>query len=155
MSATRPKALGFAVGRQGGFSLVTAIFILVILAALGAAMVTFSGAQQTTVAMDIQTARAYQAARAGIEWGAYRALQVPGFTCAGTPVSLSFTGTSLAGFTTLVSCTPSSHSESGNTLTLFEFTANASYGVANTPDFVARELRARVARCTDSGGAPC
>lgn len=151
MSAMCPN---FGV-RQGGFSLVTAIFILVILAALGAAMVTFSGAQQATVAMDIQSARAYQAARAGIEWGAYRALQVPGFTCAGSPFTLSFSGSSLAGFTTQVSCAASSHSEGGNTITLFDFTANASYGVANTPDYVAREVGARVARCTGAGGAPC
>ena len=68
---------------QGGFSLITAIFILVIFAALGAAMVTFSTVQHTTVAMDIQSARAYQAARAGIEWGAYEALKVPGFDCTG------------------------------------------------------------------------
>jgi MSHA biogenesis protein MshP len=141
--------------RQSGFSLVTAIFILVILAALGAAMVTFSGAQQATVAMDIQSARANQAARAGIEWGAYQALRVPGFTCAGTPFTLSFTGTNLAGFATQVSCAASSHSEGGNTVTLFDFTANASYGAANTPDYVAREVSARIARCTDAGGASC
>jgi len=151
MSAMCPK---YGV-RQGGFSLATAIFILVILAALGAAMVTFSGAQQATVAMDIQSARAYQAARAGIEWGAYRALKDATFTCAGTPFTLTFTGTDLAGFSTQVNCMASSHTEAGNTVTLFDFTANATYGVANTPDFVAREVGARVARCIDSGGAPC
>ena len=151
MSAIPPK-LGAG---QGGFGLVSAIFILVILAGLGAAMVTFSGAQQATVAMDIQSARAYQAARAGIEWGAYRALRVPGFTCAGTPFSLNFNGTNLAGFTTQVQCSASSHSEDGNTITLFEFTANASYGAPNTPDFVAREVGARIALCTAAGGVPC
>jgi len=138
-----------------GFSLVTAIFLLVVLAALGAAMVRFSGAQQTTVAMDIQSARAYQAARAGIEWGAYQALKTPAFSCAGAPFTLSFSGANLVGFTTQVACNSTSHSEGGNTITLFEFSANAHYGVANTPDFVAREVGARVARCTDPGGAVC
>lgn len=139
----------------GGFSLVTAIFLLVILAALGAAMVRFSGAQQATVAIDIQSARAYQAARAGIEWGAYQALKNPAFTCAGTPFSLSFPGANLNGFSTQVVCSATSHSEAGNTITLFEFSANARYGAVNTPDYVVRELSARVARCTDSGGLPC
>ncbi len=155
MSVMSPKILVATGARQGGFGLVTAIFILVILAGLGAAMVTFSGAQHTAVAMDIQSARANQAAHAGIEWGAYRALQVPGFTCAGTPYTLTFLGTNLAGFTTQVSCASSAHSEAGNTLTLFEFTANAHYGAVNTPDFVARELSARIVRCIDAGGAPC
>ena len=155
MSVMCPKQLGFKNRSQGGFALVSAIFILVILAGLGAAMVTFSGAQQTTVVMDIQSARAYQAARAGIEWGAYRALRVPAFTCAGSPFTLSFSGANLIGFTTQVRCTATSHVEDGNTITLFEFAATASSGTANTPDFVARELGARIALCTDAGGVPC
>ena len=155
MSAMCPKAHKSAAVRQGGFGLVTAIFILVILATLGGAMVTFSSTQHTTIAMDIQSARAYQASRAGIEWGAFQAMQVPGFTCAGSPFTLTFTGTNLDGFTTQVNCSSTSHNEAGNTLTLFNFIANATYGVSNTPDFVARELGARVARCVDSGGAPC
>lgn len=141
--------------RQSGFALVSAIFILVILAGLGAAMVTFSGAQQSAIAMDIQSARAYQAARAGVEWGAYQAARVPGFTCAGTPFSLSFSGTDLAAFSTQVSCASSTHNEAGNTITMFQFTANATHGTVNTPDYVAREVGARIARCTDAGGAPC
>ena len=147
--------VGKGAAHQKGFALVSAIFILVILAGLGAAMVTFSGAQQTAIAMDIQSARAYQAARAGIEWGAYQAAQVPGFTCAGTPFSLSLSGTDLAAFNTQVSCAATTHSEAGNTITMFEFTANATHGTANTPDYVAREVGARIARCTDAGGAPC
>jgi len=52
---------------QSGFLLVTAIFLLVVLAALGAFILTISGTQQTSSALDVQGARAYQAARAGIE----------------------------------------------------------------------------------------
>ena len=133
--------------RQGGFSLVTAIFILVILAWLGASMVTFSTAQHSTVAMDIQSARATQAARAGIEWGAYEALQVPGFNCAGTPFTLTFpAGTNLAGFTTTVACSLTTHTEGANAVDLFVLTSTATYGVVNTPDYVSRQVSARIAR---------
>lgn len=144
--------------RQSGFALVTAIFILVVLAGLGAAMVTISISQHTTVAMDVQSARAYQAARAGIEWGAYQALQTPfppGFTCPALPTTLTFTGTPLAGFTTTVTCGSTTHSEGANTVTLFALTSTATYGVANTPDYVAREVGIRIARCVDPGGAAC
>jgi len=55
----------------GGFSLVSAIFLLVILAALGVAMVSISTVQNQSSALDIQGVRAYQAARAGVEWGLY------------------------------------------------------------------------------------
>jgi len=60
--------------QNSGFSLITAIFLLVILAALGAFILTISGTQQTSSALDVQGSSAYQAARAGIEWGSYQVL---------------------------------------------------------------------------------
>lgn len=54
---------------QSGFAAISAIFLVVILAALGAFMVTFSNTQQLTSAQDLQGSRAYWAARAGLEWG--------------------------------------------------------------------------------------
>lgn len=140
--------------RQNGFALVTAIFILVILAGLGAAMVTISTSQHTTVAMDVQSTRAYQAARAGIEWGAYQTLKVAN-TCPTSPATLTFSGTPLASFTTTVTCSSTTHSEGANTVTLFSFTANAIYGTPGTPDYVAREVGTRIARCVDPGGSDC
>ena len=55
---------------QKGFSLVTAIFLLVVLATLGTLMVTFFSAQQQSSALDVMGTRAYQAARVGVEWAA-------------------------------------------------------------------------------------
>jgi MSHA biogenesis protein MshP len=147
--------------RQGGFSLVSAIFILVILAGLGASMVTFSTAQHSTVAMDIQSARAYQAARAGIEWGAYGALAqppsvlVPGFTCPASPGStyaMTFAGTQLSGFATVVTCYSTTHAEGATNVVQSIITSTATYGVANTSDYVARQISARVALCTTPSG---
>ncbi len=156
-----PKPKRAMQNRQGGFSLVTAIFILVILAGLGASMVTFSTAQHSTVAMDIQSARAYQAARAGIEWGAYETLRVPGFSCpaAAASYTMTFAGTPLAGFTTVVTCSSTIHSEGANTVgantvVVSILNSTAVYGVVNTPDYVTRQLSARVALCT-AGGAAC
>lgn len=53
---------------QVGFAAIAAIFLVVVLAALGAFMVTFSNTQQLTSAQDLQGTRAYWAARAGLEW---------------------------------------------------------------------------------------
>ena len=55
---------------QRGFVLVAAVFLLVVLAALGAFMVTFTNTQQLASAQDVQGSRAYWAARAGLEWAA-------------------------------------------------------------------------------------
>jgi MSHA biogenesis protein MshP len=91
--------------KMRGFSLVSAIFLLVVLAALGVAMVSVSSVQNQSSAMDVQGVRAYQAARAGIEWGLYQQQIKQG--CTTTPLSANITfpaGTSLAGFTASVSC---------------------------------------------------
>lgn len=60
---------------QTGLGAIAAIMVLVILAALAAAIVTFSTGQQMALAQDIQSSRALQAAFAGTEWGLRRALK--------------------------------------------------------------------------------
>ncbi len=61
--------------RQAGVGLVTAIFLLVVLAGLGVASVTLFTSQQASSNLDLEGAKAYQAARAGIEWGLYEQLR--------------------------------------------------------------------------------
>lgn len=55
-----------------GFAVVSAMFILVVLAALGAFILNISTNQQIGSALDLQGVRAYQAARSGLEWGMYQ-----------------------------------------------------------------------------------
>lgn len=94
--------------RQAGFSIVTAVFLLVVLAGLGAAILNISRVQHSTSAMDVQGARAYQAARAGVEWGLFQRLRVGGAYCDPGPATSSFAlpaGTTLSQFTVTVVCT--------------------------------------------------
>ena len=72
--------------RERGFSLLSAIFILVALAALAAAVVTVSTSHQKGEAADVLGSRAYAAARAGIEWGMYQVN-----SSAGTYTSTTYT----------------------------------------------------------------
>lgn len=67
-----------AIGNQQGFGAIAAIMILVILALLASAIVSLSTTQQMTSAQDVMSAKAWQAARAGNEWGLYQALQSTG-----------------------------------------------------------------------------
>jgi MSHA biogenesis protein MshP len=112
MSATQNSniRLGKAIR---GFVLPAAIFLLVVLAALGAAIVTVSTTQQIGSALDVQGTRAYQAARAGIEWGLYRQLQAS--SCAATS-SFVPTASTLAGFTVTVKCLATLDTHSGPTV---------------------------------------
>ena len=92
-----------------GFALPSAIFLIVVLAALGAIAVTVSGLQHTSSARDVMGTKAYQAARSGIEWGAYKVLQQgsPGVCPASTSIPMP-AGTDLSGLTVNVSCDPDS-----------------------------------------------
>ena len=138
---------------QRGFSIVTAIFLLVVLAGLGAAMMTFFTSQQQTLALDVQSGRAYQAARAGIEWGAYQVSKVANACPAAT--TLNFTGTPLEGFATMVTCSVTTHTEGANTVSMYQFTATATSGTVHTVDYIERQMSARIARCVDPGGMTC
>ncbi len=125
------------LARQHGFSIVAAIFILVVLAALGAFMVNISTSQQVGSALDIQGVRAYQAARAGIEWGLYQVQSTPAYNfgyastnpntraCPASPTS-SFApaaGT-LSGFTVTVICNATVDSSYGGP-TVYQITSTA------------------------------
>lgn len=61
--------------RSRGFALMMAVFLIITLASIGAYLLTVSTGQAEAVAQDEQGVRAYQAARSGIEWGAYRVLR--------------------------------------------------------------------------------
>jgi MSHA biogenesis protein MshP len=103
------KTVFRSLRRSRGVGIVTAIFLLVVLAGLGVALVTVFTAQQTSTALDEQGARAYQAARAGIEWGLFRQMRNPADPCAGPASPATFAlpaGTSLSAFTVTVVCIP-------------------------------------------------
>jgi len=105
---------------QRGFTMVSAIFLLVILSALGAFMLTFSSAQHVSLAQDLQGSRAYWAARSGIEWGGYQAVKASPPSCA---TSQNLTGPE--GMTVTVSCVSNTWVEDTTTVTFSTITATA------------------------------
>ena len=69
-------------GRRG-FALISAIFLLVTLAALGAFIAVVTTTAHVGSALDIATVRSYFAARAGAEWGAAKTADLA--FCAANP----------------------------------------------------------------------
>lgn len=104
---------------QRGFSLVSAIFLLVVIAALGAAMVTLSSTQHQSVALDVQSARAYQAARSGLQWGMRQVAN--GNTCFASPASFAPAAATLNAYTVSVTC----QSVVSNGVTIYQLSALA------------------------------
>lgn len=63
--------------RQGGFAVLAAVFILVVLASMAAYVVSISSAQQMSAALDMLGGRALQVARSGMDWGVSRVIAAP------------------------------------------------------------------------------
>ena len=132
---------------QQGFAAITAIFLIVVLAALGGFMLTFSNTQQLTSAQDIQGSRAYWAAHAGLEWGVGNVLRRAAVCPAASKSLPGGTDTFEGGFTVVITCSMLSYDEAGKTKTIFSFTSVANN--ASTPGsvgFSERSLSASVER---------
>lgn len=122
---------------QRGFTLLTALFILVVLALLGVFMVTLSSVQSRSSLLAVQGARAYQAAQAGIEWGiAQSAVGV----CAASSTFV------VEGFSVTVNCLASGVPivEGAMSYRVYDLSAQASLGSYGSQGFVSRQVAARV-----------
>jgi len=139
--------------KQRGFSLVTAIFLLVVLAALGAYMVTIGGTNRASSTAALQGARAFQAARSGIDWSIYTITTAADQATARTncdniidanTFTLNVAG--LGGFTVNTNCGWTGHDQQGNdNVTVYTLTSTATSGVAyGNLDFVQRRITATI-----------
>jgi MSHA biogenesis protein MshP len=130
-----------AMSGQAGFTLITALFLLIVVAGLSVYMITIRNVQQSTVVFAQQGARAMQAARAGIEWGVYESV-VNGNCIVNPPFTAS--GTALGAYSITVNCTSSAHDETGIPITTYVLSSTAQAGSYGSLDYVSRRLRATV-----------
>lgn len=131
--------------RQRGFSLVSAIFLLVVLAGLGVYAVRLNTMQQQTVTAGLRAAQAYQAARTGVQWGAYRALNAS--ACAAS-TTLNLTEGAANGFRVTVQCASRTHTEGAGTVHVYQFDVKAEAGTYGGPDYVSRRLQTKITDAT-------
>lgn len=126
------------MARLRGSALVAAIIFLVLLATLAAFLARISSAQQVEAGLDVLGSRALYAARAGAEWGLYRALRagscVPGGQVAHpwpNPIPAAWPAFPVEGFTVTVLCESWPPADEGGTpVNLLRITATA----CNQPD---------------------
>ncbi|WP_374562680.1 MSHA biogenesis protein MshP [Ideonella sp.] len=124
--------------RQHGLGAIAAIIVLVLLAALSAAVVRMSTAQQMGSAQEVSAARASQAARAGIEWGLYQAFRGGWTACAGSTQTLDLSAD--LGMRVTVTCNSTLYNEGESspgtkqTVRVFTLDAVACNSSGNCPD---------------------
>ena len=151
-----------------GTSRSSASRIIVTLAAIGVYVLTISTGQLEAATQDEQGARAYQAAHAGIDWGAFQLLCNPSNPNCNRPASAFFSactggGSSsktltlaqgLSGFCAQVDCSKvGSESEGGVTIDVYRITATgfnlptAGCGAGTVgPTYVERQLQLTLTR---------
>jgi MSHA biogenesis protein MshP len=123
---------------ESGFVLPTAIFLLVVLAALATYMVSLSRTSHISSALDIQGERAHLAARAGIEWAAWQAIQHPVPSCEAAPPPLI-----LPPFSVDVSCIPSGpYNDGADVVVIYQITSTATSSLPGEADYVERQIQA-------------
>ncbi len=127
--------------RQHGFGLVAAMFLIIVIAGVIAAMWRMSATQTATNNLTLQQARAYQAARAGLEWGILRFLNDE--TCTEPP----FSAPGLDGFVVTVECPVVErverndlHEEELKGIVIQRIVATAEYSNVGSPDYAYRKL---------------
>jgi MSHA biogenesis protein MshP len=136
----RARGPSLTLPRLGaGFTLVSAIFLVVVLAVMAVSLVSLATVQHITSAQMLQAVRANYAARAGVEWAIARAnagcVTGPAFTLGGT----------LSDFSVTVTCTRTDHpvgTATPQAYYLVEVVAEA--GGNGTPDFVRRQAQAKI-----------
>lgn len=130
-----------------GFALASAIFLIVSLAVLGAAMTYISTVSHAASALDVEGARAYQAAKAGIEWGAY--MELVNHSCVAS-TSIVPPAQTLSTYTVTVNCFPATNGNANPPVTVYRITATACNhpnagscpGIAGSMDYVERQMQA-------------
>lgn len=149
MKPSSGKGRRACVRTETGFSLIAAVFLIVVLAALGAFAVQVAMAQYQGANVELLEARAQAAAEAGIEYGANLTLHAAPPVCNNN--SFTLTQGAFAGFVVAVSCSPTPPHQiySGTPPTpqnylVYELSATASYGTYGRPDYVARSVTRNV-----------
>jgi MSHA biogenesis protein MshP len=139
--------------KQQGFLLPLAMFLLVILAGLGAYAVNIGTVQQTTSIQDVQAIRAYHIARAGAEMAAYDLMQTsPDSTAILSVCPASTTSTfTLEGFTVTRSCDPffTPYFEQGgdHEIGVYQVLSTANFGTVNTLNYIERRIEINLSKC--------
>lgn len=131
--------------QQRGISVITAIFLLLLMALLAAGIVAVVSTMNLNMAADIGGSRAYQAARSGAEWGMYQL--DPNATGSSLPSCWAGVGKpAIPGHDVAVTCASTDFTESAKNYRVFQiFSTARATGVGGQG--VERVMEVRLEKC--------
>lgn len=145
---------------QAGFATLTALFILVTLALLGAYIAGTASMQHSGSALDVHGTQAYQAANAGIEWGLATVKAGGPAACSSIGAASSF---AVDTYTVTLGCSKlAEHVEAGDDNVTYQLEAIACNAAScpgsalevGNPYYIERNQLVTASFCWN-GSAPC
>ena len=136
---------------QRGVSVIAAVFLLLLMALLAAVIANMVSTSHVNLAADIGGVRAYQAARAGAEWGIYQL--DPNAAAPGLPNCFADSTLAVPGHTVNVSCSSSPYTEAGRSINIYRIIARAVADGARAPG-IERQVEVTVEKCRDPVNVP-
>ena len=130
------------IGKQGGFSAMIVIVLIVLFALIGTYMLSLTAVSSINTTMSAGAMQAWFAARSGVDWAVQRVLNGG---CAAVGPTLNFSGGSLDGFQATISCPPpTTVTEGPDTYDIFNIGVTASRGAPGQLNFVSRTINVTV-----------
>lgn len=132
---------------QRGVSLISGIFLMLLMAVLAAAMVSVVSTAHLDMAADVGGAQAYQAARAGAEWGLFQL--DPNGAASGLPNCFPDSTPPVPGHGVSVKCASTDYTEGGRNIRIYRITSTARALNVRLPG-IEREVQVTVEKCRDA-----
>ncbi len=121
--------------KQLGVSIVTALFLIIVLALMGAGMVSLLSTSQQSVSQEITSTKTYMAGRSCLQWGMYQSV----YASAAGSNTLTFNDQNSGLYKTR--CTITVNSLTSDGLTFHNIDAQAEYETTSSPEYSQREMR--------------
>ena len=142
----RPQHSGISPrGRQRGVSIITGVFLLLLMAVLAAVIANVVSTAHVNMAADIGGARAYQAARAGAEWGMFQL--DPNAQGAGLPGCVN-TNAVMLGHNVAVNCQSWDTTEGSRLVRIYRIVSQATAIGGKAPG-IERQVEVTLEKCRD------
>lgn len=123
---------------QSGVSVVTAIFLIVVLTLMGIGMVSILTTSQQSISQEITSAKAYMAGRSCLQWGMYQSIY-DADPWLNNPNTITFNNGGLVN----TQCNTTIDTITADGLTFFNIDTTATYGTAINPEFSQRQMQMR------------
>src|SRR3954469_22350785 len=125
--------------RSAGSALMTVIFLIVVLAGLGVAVMNLSNVEHDATAKSLLSAKVYYGAKSGLDWGIQQAVAA-GWDCSSNG-SFALSQGAFSGVSVVVSCSRSTHG-AGNLV--WYISSKATTGAPGSLGYAERRMEGTV-----------